>query len=129
MATRDENLKKIDAELEAMSDDELSMVAGGTKTETANDSRFLNSLNGSCDRYGESKIVASEMFDPCSGSDQSILGSIRKGWQTVGITAHCYADSSKNTYNLNGNLITQQQAREHAMKVTGHYMTEKDWNW
>ncbi len=127
MATREEQLQKINDELETMSDDELSMVAGGKASETANDSRFLNSLNGSCDRYGESRIHAAHVFRPLVPS--TILKEIEHAWQTVGITAHCYADSSKNTYNLNGNLITQQQAREHAMKVTGHYMTEKDWNW
>ena len=37
---------------EMMSADELDAVAGGDCHETADDSRFLNSLNGSCDRYG-----------------------------------------------------------------------------
>lgn len=41
---------------EAMSDDELDNVAGGTCNELADDSRFLNSLNGSTDRYGATKV-------------------------------------------------------------------------
>ena len=41
---------------EIMSADELDAVAGGDCYETADDSRFLNSLNGSCDRYGATKI-------------------------------------------------------------------------
>ena len=36
----------------AMSEEELDQVAGGTASEIADDSRFLNSLNGSTDRYG-----------------------------------------------------------------------------
>ena len=44
MATREDNLKKIGAELEAMSDDELEQVAGGTYNNTAADSRALNEL-------------------------------------------------------------------------------------
>ena len=36
---------------EVMSDDELDNVAGGEAIEMVYDSRFLNSLNGSCDRY------------------------------------------------------------------------------
>ena len=32
----------------AMSDEELDNVAGGNSWETAEDSQFLNSLNGSC---------------------------------------------------------------------------------
>ena len=70
MATREENLKKINAELEAMSDDELSMVAGGTKSETADDSRFLNSLNGSCDRHGEYMVG-----EPFFGSSELVFTS------------------------------------------------------
>ena len=125
MATRDEKLKKINAELEAMSDDELSMVAGGTKYETADDSRFLNSLNGSCDRYGASRFPGSDYFNE----------EIENAWKTVGITAKLSSGSNlcqsgdPNEYYLNGERITQEAARQHAMKVTGHYMTEKDWKW
>jgi len=122
MATREENLKKIKAELEAMSDDELSMVAGGSKTETANDSRFLNSLNGSCDRYGEYKIG-----EPADWGYRR--SEIRDAWKTVGIDFRPLYDNQPNEYYLDGQQITQEAARQHAMKVTGHYMTEKDWKW
>ncbi len=119
MATRDENLQKINAELETMSDDELSMVAGGKAGETANDSRFLNSLNGSCDRYGETKVVFNE---------EGCVKKIQDAWKTVGIEA-TLSCGVYNKYSLNGKSITQEEARQHAMKVTGHYITEKDWNW
>ena len=39
-----------------LNDNELELVNGGTYWQTANDSRFLNSLNGSTDRYGAFKI-------------------------------------------------------------------------
>ena len=124
MATREENLKKINDTLEQMSDEELSMVAGGTKEETANDSRFLNSLNGSCDRHGE-YMVGEPFFGP------SIRIGITNAWKTVGIDAILHNNSRvhPNEYYLDGNKITQEEARQHAMKVTGHYMTEKDWKW
>ncbi len=125
MATREDKLKKINDELEAMSDDELSMVAGGTKEETANDSRFLNSLNGSCDRYGTYKV------SPSTPGSDARREEIKNAWATVGIDAYLYTDAYGyfNAYYLNGRSITQQQAREHAMNVTGHHMTESDWNW
>ena len=41
MATREEKLKKINDALEQMSDEELSMVAGGTKSETEKDNELL----------------------------------------------------------------------------------------
>ncbi len=84
MATREENLKKINAELEAMSDEELDKVAGGHASEIVDDSRFLNSLNGSTDRYGEFRVVFSA---GCFNEE------IEAGWATVGIKAHV---SSKN---------------------------------
>ena len=123
MATREENLKKINAELELMSDDELDAVAGGTTTEMANDSRFLNSLNGSCDRYGEWRI-----------GNESHGEEITKAWATVGVKAELHSgyiigEGAPNKYFINGQQVTQEQARQHAMKVTGHYMTEKDWKW
>ena len=123
MATREENLKKINAELELMSDDELDAVAGGTTTEMADDSRFLNSLNGSCDRYGEWRI-----------RNQEHCEEITKAWATVGVKAELHSgyiigEGAPNKYSINGQQVTQEQARQHAMKVTGHYMTEKDWKW
>ncbi|MBE8952041.1 MAG: hypothetical protein SR1Q7_02715 [Quinella sp. 1Q7] len=122
MATREEKLKKINDELEAMSDEELSMVAGGTKSETENDSRFLNSLNGSCDRYGAFRVC----------NEDSCVPEIENAWATVGIKAKLKVKpgiGSENEYYLDGKEITQEEARQHAMNVTGHHMTEKDWNW
>ena len=45
MATREENLKKINAELEQLSDEELEQVAGGTWAQTGNDRKFFNKLD------------------------------------------------------------------------------------
>ena len=42
MATREENLKKINDELEKLSDEELEQVAGGTAQETHMDIMYLN---------------------------------------------------------------------------------------
>ena len=106
---------------EKMSDEELDNVAGGTCYEMADDSRFLNSLNGSTDRYGATRIFFEDHDD-----------EIKKGWETVGIKAFLYDGTTtnrNNRYYLNGQEISQEQARQHAMKVTGHYMTESDWKW
>ena len=123
MATREENMKKINEELEKLSDEELEAIAGCTTTEMADDSRFLNSLNGSCDRYGEWRI-----------RNQSHGEEITKAWATVGVKAELHSgyiigEGAPNKYFINGQQVTQEQARQHAMKVTGHYMTEKDWKW
>ena len=44
MATREENLKKINAELEQLSDDELEAVAGGTYLESGDDAKKFQAL-------------------------------------------------------------------------------------
>jgi len=107
----------------AMSDEELDGVAGGFAHEAANDSRFLNSLNGSCDRYG----TASMVFVNVLGRKKEI----EKAWATVGIEANIKAGFvvSSNDYYLNGQPITQEQARQHAMNVVGKQMSESDWKW
>ncbi|MBQ6005967.1 MAG: hypothetical protein IJL14_06945 [Selenomonadaceae bacterium] len=108
---------------EILKDAELDRVAGGTYSETADDSRFLNSLNGSTDRYGDERILY--------GNHD---GEIVRGWAKVGVQALIYSGSffnggSYNKYFINGNQVTQEQARQHAMNVTGHYMKRSDWEW
>ena len=103
----------------AMSDEELDQVAGGNCYQMADDSRFLNSLNGSCDRYGATRIFFSNVY--CK--------EIEKAWSTVGITVTLSNEFVINEYSLNGRKITQEQARQHAMKVVGKQMTESDWKW
>ena len=44
MATREENLKKINAELEMLSDEELEKVAGGTYLESGDDAKKFKEL-------------------------------------------------------------------------------------
>lgn len=110
---------------EKLTDDELDRVAGGDCSETANDSRFLNSLNGSTDRYGATRLLFTG-----GDSDDKICAEIEAGWAKVGIKATINTSAaSRNLYSLNGTYISQEEARQHAMNVTGHHMTEKDWNW
>jgi len=108
---------------ELMSDEELDQVAGGNCYQMADDSRFLNSLNGSCDRYGATKILLNGLFS------SSIKPEIEKAWSTVGITVTLDNKFVINEYSLNGRKITQEQARQHAMNVVGKQMTESDWKW
>ena len=112
--------KKID-HLEAMSNEELDNVAGGIAEEMADDSRFLNSLNGSCDRYGTAKIYFKN----------DTREELRKAWSTVGIVTEMNNSLGvkNNKYYLNGQEITQEQARQHAMEATGHHMSESEWKW
>ena len=127
MATREENLKKINEELEKLSDEELDEVAGGDCYEMADDSRFLNSLNGSVNRYGATHMW---LYHGTRGPE------LQQAWAKLGIEMtykggmNWFKNSyGYNTYKLDGKQITQEEARQHAMEVTGHYMEEKDWKW
>lgn len=106
---------------EMLSDEELDAVSGGSCNELADDSRFLNSLNGSTDRYGATKMF----FSGGTGRVQEV----KDAWAKLGITTDLTNLGWDNKYYLNGQRITQEEARRHAMKVTGHYMTESDWKW
>ena len=90
------------------------------------DSRFLNSLNGSCNRYGEWAIGWT------AGSHNE---EIEKAWSTVGIEAKVSSATGcfgyKNTYKRmdNGQSLTQEEARQYAMNFVGRQLKESDWNW
>ena len=106
-----------------MSDEELDKVAGGTPTEIAEDSLFLNSLNGSCNRYDPMTILA-------GGKDEEI----KKAWAAVGVEAklgNFIGRGSANEYYVKetGEWLTHQEAREYAMNVVGKQMKKSDWYW
>lgn len=102
--------------------DDLYQVTGGNCREIADDSRFLNRLNHSTDRWGAWKCWC----------NSSIKGKVHNAWLKLGIDTKLDACATgkaggRNKYYLNGVEITQAQARQHAMEVTGHYMTNSEW--
>jgi len=111
-----------------ISDNSLNFVSGGTMYETADDSRFLNVLlqgrPHQCDRYGAYR---------CWGGDHD--KEIEAAWNSVGIYVKfnsglfLYSKGKSNTYWLNGNLMSQEQARQHAMDVVGKHLTRAQWDW
>ena len=109
---------------EIMSDEELDKVAGGTTSELADDSRFLNVLlHGTnkyhqCDRYGEFKMF-------CDGSARKDL---IKSWNSLGIEIE-QSRFVGNTYKLNGNKISREEAWAHAESLVGKHLTKEQWNW
>ena len=100
MATRDENLKKINAELEQLSDDELEKIAGGTFEETAEDSQLLY-------KHG----LLDSWYDPVSLVLKRITFSkeVDKGWAKAGITC-CTSPCGANKYWRNGKQISREDA-------------------
>ena len=111
---------------EKLTDDELDKVAGGTPGESADDSRFLNVLlHGTnkyhqCDRYGEFKMYWND----------SSRNDLIKSWNSLGIEI-TYSTSGliQNTYRLNGNKISREEAWAHAESLVGKHLTKEQWNW
>ena len=114
-------------ETKKIPNEDLEAVSGGTASETAEDSRFLNVLlqgrPHQCDRYGSYRTW-------CGTHDQEIMNA----WASVGIKAelnsgNIVSGGSDNEYFLNGKQITQEQARQHAMDVVGKHLTREQWDW
>ncbi len=103
MATREENLKKINAELEKLNDEELDKVAGGTIGQTAGDSKILYDY-GLMDKYYGTIPV---MFHWLSKSAE-----VDAGWARAGITC-VTAPFANNKYFLNGKEISRREAYDH----------------
>lgn len=116
MTSREENVKKINDELEALSDEELDQIAGGSYIEVAGDSRFLNDLAGLTDRYGAFKVF---------GSYNSIKSEIVKGWSIVGITLDP-GHTGSNDYYKDGQKISRSEAMKYAVKKYGRSIEDFD---
>jgi len=110
-----------------LSQDDLSYVSGGSAGETSDDSKFLNVLlqgrPHQCDRYGTFRI-RSQFHDD----------EIKEAWNSVGVdvvfhNGHLFSSGSPNEYSINGTKVTQHDAMEHAMKVTGIRLKKSDWDW
>ncbi len=108
---------------EMLTDEELYKVAGGTPSEDANDSRFLNVLlHGTtkyhqCDRYGEFRMFCSK----------PARDDLKKSWNSLGI--EITYSTAGNEYKLNGNKISREEAWAHAESLVGKHLTEAQWNW
>jgi len=100
MATREEHIKKINAELELLSDEELDKVVGGLLGETAEDSEILYDYGLIDDWHGELHV----MFHWDSDSK-----AVDAGWSKAGITS-VTSPFNGNRYFVGGKEITREEA-------------------
>ena len=125
MAKREENLKKINDELEKMTYEELDQVSGGSPGELANDSRFLNVLlqgekkYHQCDRYGEFTMFWS------SGAREEL----DKAWNSLGVEVERYAGENTYIRSWDKKKMSQAEAWEYAESKVGKHLTKEQWNW
>ena len=103
MSNREENLKKIHAELEMLSDEELEQVAGGTIGQTAGDSKILYDYGLMNRHYGTIPVLFYW---------KSKSAEVDAGWAKAGITC-VTAPLASNRYFLNGKEISRREAYDH----------------
>ena len=117
MATREENIKKINEELEKLSDEELDKVAGGTLQESSDDSLYLNDLlygrPGQCDQYGKTKLALMV----------SAQHDLENAWSSVGVECKL-SDFGDNKYSVNGQAISRRRAYEIAWEKVGRNIND-----
>ncbi len=112
----DKNMdKKIDKEAE-LSEEELNQINGGMAKETSDDSKFLNKLANLCDRYGSGMAYWST----------EVGAEVTDAWSKVGVRFE-KSGYKANKYFINGKEVSQSEAREHAMRVTGRRIRPEEW--
>lgn len=107
MATRDENLKKINDTLEQLSDEELTQVAGGNMAQTSDDSALLYAYGLLDDYHGSLHMTFHWKSDSAA---------VDKGWAKAGITCVTVPGSKvrvSNRYFLDGKEISRDQAHDY----------------
>ena len=120
MATREENLKKINDELEALSDEELEHIAGGNVGATEYDSRFLKEMGFM------NEIVNIGWFGQ-GWTDGS--RAVDKGWAKAGIGCHTkYAEANKYWIIATGQPLSRQEAYEYVANKVGKSFNYDDYS-
>lgn len=105
MATRKENLKKINARLEQLSDEELDNVAGGTYIESADDAQKFQKL-------GE-KIYTNDILGvPILLHNE--FEKLRETFSKYGVTIKDNGGlTNANEYYIGNNQVTRDEAWKH----------------
>ncbi|MBR5913286.1 MAG: hypothetical protein IKZ58_02825 [Selenomonadaceae bacterium] len=110
MANREENLKKINEELEKLSDEELDKVAGGNYNQTGGDSFLLNKL-GLCNYYDPIEI----QFTIGTSKEQEVQAA----WKACGVNFIWHGDGKDNEYYIGTRKVSRREAAWHAVKAVG----------
>ena len=108
MATREENLKKINVQLEQLSDEELDNVAGGTYLESADDAKKFQKLGV--------KIYDNDIIGiPVLTHNEFV--KLRDAFNKYGVTIKDKGGLvNGNEYYINDKLVTREEAWKHIEK-------------
>ncbi|MBQ6298267.1 MAG: hypothetical protein IJK81_11400 [Selenomonadaceae bacterium] len=111
MATREENLKTINDQLEKLNDEQLEKVAGGTYHQTAGDAHFLHALDpNSCVELNEFLIA----FSYGTYYEETV----KNAWAKYGVELEYHGGAiTDNVYKINGKEVSRDEAFAHARAV------------
>ena len=112
MATREENLKKINAEPEKMTDEELDQVAGGTYIESSSDAiKFQNELGV---KIYDTEIVGVPVLQ------HNEFVKLRDAFSQYGVKVEDHGGLiNENKYFIDGNQVSRDDAWKHIMAQAG----------
>lgn len=116
MATREDNLKKINNELEAMSDEELEQVAGGTHNMTASDTRALNEMGFDIEPLSAVQTAWAPNYHKAKAA-------VNRVFSKYGISVDA-GFSGDNAYYQGDKVITRKKAFEIICQRTGKSFPE-----
>jgi len=120
MATRDENLKKINSQLEQLTDEELENVTGGTYNNTAADSRILNKMGFEI----EGKSALECFWMPTFHQTAS---KVNKIFNKFGINVEQSWGAVSNRYYFGDKEISREEAFKHVADKIGKPMPDIDY--
>ncbi|MBR5913285.1 MAG: hypothetical protein IKZ58_02820 [Selenomonadaceae bacterium] len=119
MATREENLKKINDDLEKLSDEELEQVAGGSYAQTVRDAFFMKALLNGTENAPKEPTLHTALLGIIRSYNVD-KEAVQKAWDVLGIDFKEH-DFGNNDYIVRetGKSLTQAQAWTYASKRMG----------
>ena len=118
MTTREDNIKKINDQLEQLTDEELENVAGGTYNNTAADSRILSKMG-----FGIEGKSANDLFWSQS-KFRDTAHKVNLIFNKVGISVDQSWGAVTNRYYFKGEEVTREQAFQILAKKSGKPMPD-----
>ncbi|MBQ6298269.1 MAG: hypothetical protein IJK81_11410 [Selenomonadaceae bacterium] len=122
MATREENLKKINENLEKLTDEQLDQVAGGDRNQTIKDGYFLHALfKGTANAPESPKTVPSKWWDVLKLFEKTDVdtAAVTKAWDVLGIKFTENWGDNDYVVKDSGQKLSQMQAWTYASKLMG----------
>lgn len=106
MTTREENLKKINSDLEKLSDEQLNQIAGGTIEESYQDADRFEALG--------IHVYCTDPGVPLNDLYTETMITLHDTYRKFGVDAFTYGDDRRaNKYFIGGKEVSREEAWKH----------------